>query len=199
MFHLTLMGGAEVKLKEQDNTVITLMGGTEILMPTIAEKILFLRRMKREHGSKLESAIRRTSVSTLMGETVTKVPTLGQEVEELIQLRESGMMSNEELMKLWHEVLERDDLDVIEHLTIMGSSGEESPDEKEQVNALERLVFIGFLSADEVKELKEMVVNENFSTTKSGHALEKIRGLLLPPPLYSVSSKRPALPSHLTE
>jgi hypothetical protein len=199
MFHLTLMGGSEVRLKEQDNIVITLMGGTEILMPTIAEKILYVRRMKREHGSKLELATRRTNVITLMGATVTKVPTLGQEIEELMQLRESGMMSNEELMKLWHEVLEKDDLDVIEHLTIMGGSGEESPDEKEEVAALERLIFIGFLSTDEVKELKEMIMNENFSTTKSGHVLEKIRGLLLPSPLYSVSSKRNTLPSHVTE
>ncbi len=38
MFHLTLMGGSQIRLKEQDNIVVTVWGGTEILMPTLAEK-----------------------------------------------------------------------------------------------------------------------------------------------------------------
>lgn len=199
MLHLTLMGGSEVKLKELDNIVVTIMGGTEILVPTIAEKILFLKRLKREHGSELRSASRRTNVITLMGATVTKVPTLGREIEELMQLRESGVMSNEELMKLWYEVLEKDDLDIIEYVTIMGGSGEEVPDEDEEIAALERLILCGLLSPEEFDEVKKILSSENYSGPKSLPIMEKLRSLLFPQELYSVSSKRNALPSRLLE
>jgi hypothetical protein len=199
MFHLTLMGGSEVRLKELDNIVVTVMGGTEILVPTIAEKILYLRRLKQEYGSELKSASRRTNVITLMGATVTKIPTLGREIEELVQLRESGVMSNEELMKLWFEVLEKDDLDIIEYVTIMGGSGEEVPEEDEEIAALERLVLCGLLSPEEFDEVKQILTSENYSGPKSRPIMEKLRSLLFPQQLYSVSSKRNAQPSHLLE
>ncbi len=199
MLHLTLMGGSEVRLKEQDNIVVTVMGGTEILMPTLAEKMVYLRRMKREYGSELESASRRTNVITLMGATVGMIPTMGREIEELIQLRESGMMSNEELVQLWHEVLEKGDLDVIEYVTIMGGAGEERPGKKAETAALDRLVLRGILSGDEAEEVKQMLMSKDFSGMKSGPVQEKLRTLLFPSGLYSVSSKRSALPSNLTE
>jgi hypothetical protein len=201
MLHLTLMGGAEVRLKEQDNIVITVMGGTEIVMPTLAEKIVYLRRMKKEHGTNLEHAIRRTNVITLMGATVTKIPTIGREIEELLNLRESGMMSNEELSQLWCEALEKDDLDVIENITVMGGAGDEMPDEKTEMLAIDRLVLRGVLSGTEAEEIKEAIDSGDFSGFKTPVLQDKIRNLLLPSPMYSLSSsqKNLVLKSHQTE
>jgi hypothetical protein len=199
MFHLTLMGGSEIRLKELDNIVITVMGGTDILVPTLAEKIIYLRRLKQEYGSELRSATRRTNVITLIGATVTKIPTLGREIEELMRLRESGVMSDEELMNLWYEVLEKDDLDIIEHITIMGGSEEEVPGKDEEIAALERLVLCGLLSPEEFDEIKQILTSKNYSGPKSQPIMEKLRSLLLPQQLYSVSSKRNALPSHILE
>jgi hypothetical protein len=201
MLHLTLMAGAEVRLKEQDNIVITVMGGTEIVMPTLAEKIIYLRRMKKEHGANLENAIRRTNVITLMGATVTKMPTIGKEIEELLNLRESGMMSNEELTQLWCEALEKDDMDVIENITVMGGAGDEMPDEKTEMLAIDRLVLRGVLSGTEAEEIKEAIDSGDFSGFKSPVLQDKIRSLLLPQPLYSLSSsqKNLVLKSHQTE
>jgi hypothetical protein len=184
------MGGAEVQLKEQDNIVITVMGGTEIQMPTLAEKIVTWRRIKREHGANFESAIRHTHVITFMGATVMKMPTIGKEIEELFQLRESGMMSTDELAQLWYEILERNDIDVIENLTVMAGAGEEFPDEDEEIAAIDRLVIIGILSGEEAQELKDAIESENFSGFKSTTIQNKIRNLLMPPGLYSLSTSR---------
>jgi hypothetical protein len=194
------MGGSEVRLKEQDNIVITVMGGTEIQMPTLAEKIMTWRRTKKERGKDLENALRHTNVITFMGGTVTKIPTIGREIEELFHLRESGMMSNDELTQLWYEVLERD-FDVIENITVMGGSGEEIPEEEEEIVAIDRLILIGILSGDEAQELKDAIESENFSGFKSEMVQNKIRNLLLPPSLYSLSSSRnnPLLKSNQLE
>jgi hypothetical protein len=69
MFHLTLMAGAEVGLKEADNIVITVCGGTEILLPTLAEKINRLHRVKSE-GRTTAAVTRRTNVITFQGATI---------------------------------------------------------------------------------------------------------------------------------
>ncbi len=201
MLHFTFMGGSEVRLKEQDNIVITVMGDTEILMPTLAEKIIFLKRIKKEQGSDLENVSRRTNVITLMGATLTKMPTIGREIEELFNLRESEMMSDEELIQLWREVLEKDDFDVIENITIMGGAGDEMPGKKEEMASLNRLVLRGILSGEEAESMKEAIESKNFSGLKSQSFQDKIRNLLIPEPLYTLSSSRnhPALKSHQTE
>jgi hypothetical protein len=202
MLHVTLMGGAEVRLKEEDNIVITVMGATEILTPTIAEKIIYMRRMKKDRSKYPDNATRRTNVITLMGATVTKLPTIGKEIEELFDLRESGMMSNDELSELWCDVLEKDDFDVIENITIMGGAGDELPPDEEEMNAIDRLVMKGVISGDEAEEIKDAIKSQDFSGIKSKVIQDKIRYLLIPPPApYKLSSTRmnPALRSHQTE
>jgi hypothetical protein len=189
MLHFTFMGGAEVRLREQDNIVITVMGGTEIKMPTLAEKIITWRRLRKEHGANLENAARHTHVITFIGGTITKIPTLGREIEELFQLRESGMMSNDELSELWYEVLEGS-IDVIENLTIMGGAGDETPNKKEEIAAIDRLILTGILSGEEAQELKNAIESKNFIGFKSEIIQKKIRNLLLPPGLYTLSTSR---------
>jgi hypothetical protein len=201
MLHVTLMGGASVRLLEQDNIVITVWGATEIPMPTLAEKIIYLHRMKQEHADYLENAIRRTNVITLMGATLVKVPTIGKEIEDLFNLRESRMMSNEELSELWWRALEKDNLDVIEYVTIMGGAGDEMPDKKEEIAAIAQLVLRGVLSGEEAESIKEAIKSEDYSGMKSISIQDKIRNLLIPPAPYAVSSARhnPSLKSHQTE
>ena len=177
------------------------MGGTEILLPTLAEKIIYWRRMKKEHGDDLKNVRRQTNVITWMGATITKIPAIGKEIEELFNLRESGMMTNEELYELWCEVLEMENFDVIENITIMGGAGDEMPGEEEEMAAIDRLVLRGILSGEEAEDIKEAIDSNDYSGLKSRTIQDKIRNLLIPPALYTLSSthNNPALKSHQTE
>jgi hypothetical protein len=114
MFFFTIWGGAEVRPKDPDNIVVTVWGGTEILLPTLAEKIVRLKKAKTDYGEITDSVIRRTNVITLMGGTVYKAPTLAKEIEQMKQLKDSGGISDTEMIQLWQEAIRREDLDVFE-------------------------------------------------------------------------------------
>jgi hypothetical protein len=178
MLHVTFMGGAEVRVKEPDNLVITFCGGTEILMPTIAEKIIYLNRMKNRSDS--DEKIRRTHVITMMGATVLKFPTLGREIKEMIELRESGMFTDEQLADLWREVLQMDDLDTFEFFTLMGGAGDEYPNKGEDVAALKKLLIMGIINQDELNQFEAMIRGKDYSFRELP-ALDKFREILLPP------------------
>lgn len=174
------MGGAEVRLKEADNIVITLWGGTDILLPTLAEKIKRLHRVKSE-GRTTDAVTRRTNVITFQGATIFKLPTLGKEVEELMQLRDASNLSQAELMRLWEEVIRIDDFDVLETFTVMGGAGEEKPSKKEELNDLERLTLKGLLSVDDYQDLKKSIQGQDIGPMRNEFIQEKLRSLLLPP------------------
>lgn len=177
MFHLTFMGGSEVRLKEQDNIVVTIWGGTEILLPTLAEKIIRVKKAKDQYGEINDSVVRRTNVITLMGGTVMKSPTLASEIEEMVNLRDSGMVSEGELLDLWREVIKRDDLDILETLSIMGGTGEEKPSKKEEMDSLKRIAGRGLISSEELEDLKEMLSS---GSSKTVAVQERLRSLVLP-------------------
>lgn len=177
MFHLTLMGGARVRLTEPDNLIITVWGGTEILLPTLAEKMLRLRKARAEDLPD-EYLIRRANVITFQAGTVFKRPTLAREIEEMTRLRE--VLSEQEARALWQEAIQTDDLDQFEMLTIMGGSGDDPPSVKEEIKDLERLVVKGYLTKEEVEELRSAIKGQAFSASRTELVQEKIRNLLLP-------------------
>src|SRR5687767_5093083 len=146
MFFFTIWGGAEVRPKDPDNIVVTVWGGTDILLPTLAEKILRLKKAAQDDDDLPDAAIRRTNVITLMGGTIYKTPTHAREIEQMRHLRDSGSISEQELSQFWEEVIRRDDLDHFESLTVMGGAGYEAPSRKEELKDLDRIASRGIIT-----------------------------------------------------
>jgi hypothetical protein len=187
MFFFTIWGGAEVRPKDPDNIVVTVWGGTDILLPTLAEKIVRLKKAKVDYGEITDSVIRRTNVITLMGGTVYKAPTLAKEIEQMKQLKDSGSISEAEMIQLWQEAIRREDLDVFESLTIMGGCGDEPPNRKEELKDLDRIAARGIISAAERTELRALL--EKNLHAGSEELQEKLLRMVQPsPPLSSLKS-----------
>ncbi|MCI0417091.1 hypothetical protein L0222_30340 [bacterium] len=161
MFFFTIWGGAEVRPKDPDNIVVTVWGGTDILLPTLAEKIVRLKKARTDYGEITDSVIRRTNVITLMGGTIYKAPTLAKEIEQMKQLKDSGSISEGEMFQLWQEAIRREDMDVFESLTIMGGCGDEGPDKKEELKDLARIAARGVISAGEYQEFRDLLEKKN--------------------------------------
>lgn len=185
MFHVTFMGGSQVRLKEQDNIVVTFLGGTAILHPTLAEKIVRLKKAKDQHGEINDSVVRRTNVITVMGGTVMKSPTLAGEIEKMVHLRDSGLVSEDELLELWREAIKRDDLDVIETLTFMGGTSEAKPSKKEELDSLKHIAGRGLISSEELEDLKQMLSG---GSLKPIAVQERLRSLMMPRAVLQQSS-----------
>jgi hypothetical protein len=194
MFHLTLMAGARVRLTEPDNLVITVWGGTEILLPTLAEKMLRIKKARTQDFPE-DYLIRRAHVITFQGGTAFKLPTLAREIEEMLKLRE--VLSEEEAYSLWQEAAQTDDLDQFEMFTVMAGAAEEAPSVKEEMKELERLVLKGLLSKEEVEALRATMKGDPSAATRTDLVREKIKNLLMPasvpissPSMYpTISSK----------
>jgi hypothetical protein len=180
MFYLTMMGGTGVRLQESSNFVVTIMGGTEIYLPTMAERILRLKQAG-DWGTGGPPTITRTTAITLMGATVWKPPTIAREIEEMIKLRESGAIPDAELLRLWQEVIRRGDFDMFETYTFMGGAGEEQPESEEEINDLERLAAKGLLSVEELVGLRQLIEGESLPHMRVNLIQQRIRTLLLPP------------------
>lgn len=194
MFFVTFCGGSQVRPKESDNIVITMWGGTEIMLPTLAEKMMRIWNAKSHKGEIDDSAIRRTNVITLMGGTVYKSPQLGREIEDMMSLKDSGLIPEAELIDLFREALQREDLDQFESMTIMGFSGDEKPSVKEEIAALESIATKGFLSASEFQDLKALIRKEELPVLKGEKMQQKLRSLLYPVP-RTADWKSPSLSS----
>lgn len=185
MFHFNICGGSEVRLKEEDNIVVTIWGGTAIFLPTIAEKMM---RIKKHDASPSSYPLeRRANIITFMGGTDYCKPTIAREIEEMVQLRDSNAISGEELLHYWRRAMEEQDLEIFDTITIMGGAGEQKPGRKEELKAMERLCLKGVVSSEELKVFESMLHGE-FSE-KSGFLQTKLRELLQPP----------AIPARLAE
>jgi hypothetical protein len=180
-FRLTVWGGSDVRLQEASNFVITIMGGTDILMPTLAEKILYLKRARAEWGSMADIPQRRTTFITLMGGTEMKWPTMAQEIEDMVKLRQSGALPEAELAQLWREVIRRGDTDSIETFTLMGWTGEGKPSIKDELKDLKRIAARGFLSPQEVHELEALIKGDYFPEMRTPLLQQRLHALLATP------------------
>jgi hypothetical protein len=188
MFFFTIWGGADVRPKDPDNIVVTVWGASDIYLPTLAEKMLRLKKVKVEEGKITDSVIRRTNVITLMGGTIYKKPTLAREMEEMKQLKDSGSISDDEMLELWQEAIRREDLDQFESVTIMGGAGEEAPSRKEELKDLDRIVARGVISSRERDELRSLL--DKSVTTSNEEVQQRLFSLMQPSGI--LATQRPA-------
>jgi hypothetical protein len=178
MFFFTIWGGSEVQPKDPDNIVITVWAGTEIALPTLAEKIIRLKKARQDYGEITDAVVRRTNVITVMGGTVYKPPTLAKEIERMKQLKESGSIPEKEMMQLWQEAIRREDMDLFEALTIMGGVGEEYPSMKEELKGLDLICSRGIISTEERDDLRDLL--EKKQSFRSDEMQKQLHELLWP-------------------
>lgn len=196
MFCITFMGGSEIRLQEQDNIIVTVWGGAEVLLPTVAEKMTRIKKNEKDPAACPTE--RRANVITFMGGTVWKKATVAREIEEMLQLTSSGLISDDEMSYLWKRVTEEGDMDIFETITFMGGAGEQKPTRREEIKAMERICLKGMISKEELEEFKRMMEGE-FSS-KTGFLQEKLHRLMTPSPQPAELSSKPVrLPPSLLE
>lgn len=178
MFFFTIWGGADVRPRDPDNIVVTVWGGTSILLPTLAEKILRMKKAKQDDGEITDAVVRRTNVITVMGGTSYKFPTLAKEIEQMRHLKDSGGIPENEIYELWQEAIRREDLDLFESLTIMAAAEYESPGRKEELKDLERIAAHGIITGQEHDEFRALI-ERNFSSS-SEEIQQKLLRMLHP-------------------
>jgi hypothetical protein len=175
MFHFTMCGGSDIQLKEEDNIVVTIWGGTYIYLPTIAEKMIRIK--KHDSNPSTHPLERRANVITIMGGTAWFKPTIAREIEEMTQLRDSGAIDDEEIAHYWKRATEEMDLDIFETITLMGGAGEENPSRRMEWKAMERLCLTGLISSEELEDFKAML-NGDFSKVRASLLQSKMKELL---------------------
>lgn len=163
MFRLTMMGASEFRLEDDSNFIITIMGGADILLPTVAERI---RRLKKQqsgwHGD--AGGARRTTIVTLMGGTTFQKPTIAREIQEMINLRQSGLVSDAELQHLWRRALQEEDRHRSDTYTFTGLTGDEEPSTEEEISALRQIAARGLISVEECEQLSELIRSQPYHT-----------------------------------
>ena len=197
MFFFTMWGGADVSPKDPDNIVVTVWGGTSILLPTLAEKIVRLKKARQDYGEITDAVIRRTNVITVMGGTVYKVPTIAQEIEQMKQLKDSGSIPEKEMFDLWQEAIRREDLDLFESLTIMGGAGHEAPGRKEELKDLERIAGRGIINGQEHEDFRSLL--QRNSAGGSEQVQDRLLRLLQPASAVPAAVEAPKVHSALLE
>lgn len=150
------------------------------MLPTLAEKMMRLWKAKSTPGSGDDSAVRRTNVITLMAGTVYKQPELGREMEDMMKLMDSGLIPEAELIDLFREALQREDLDQFESMTIMGYAGDERPSVKEEISALHNMATKGFISGSELKDLESIIRKDELPLLRKEEIHRRLRSMLHP-------------------
>lgn len=183
MFRLTVMGASEIRLEDDSNFIITIMGGTGILLPTIAERIRRLKRQQSQWNAHASDRERRTTIVTLMGGTVFQRPTIAREIEEMINLRQSGLVSEGELVHLWRQALQEQDRHLIDTYTVMGATNDEAPSTKDEIKALRQIAARGLISVEECEQLSDLLSGKPGSQARYHLLQQRLGALLSPPPV----------------
>lgn len=195
MFHLTFCGFSQVRITEADNTTFTMWGATHIMLPTLAEKIRYIKSVLDQYGKVSDFNLRHTQVISFMGGGAVVEPTIAREIEEMVQLRESGLLSANEFQELWKEAITHSDIDVIDKVSIFGGCGEVIQPRKAEVHDLERIAAKGIISHDELDEMTQILKGKPSASARRNFLQEKLRSIFFPMTSDEPSSlERPPLP-----
>ncbi|MBI4719088.1 MAG: hypothetical protein HY763_14885 [Planctomycetes bacterium] len=131
MIQVCIMSGHEGRMQLEKKLYFTLMGGMELIRPTLARQILAQRQYERQG----ESRPRRQFFLTVMGGVEIKYPTLAEEFIDLREMIQSGALS----MGDWERAmadLGRTEV-AVASFTLMGGFEECSlPTESEEIDSL---------------------------------------------------------------
>lgn len=88
MIHFCIFGGHEGMINSDNRLYVTLFGGSELRVPTVARQIIEARREGRTDKSS-----HRCYFITIFGGTALRAPTLAEEYLELSEALRSGMIT----------------------------------------------------------------------------------------------------------
>jgi hypothetical protein len=126
------MSGHEGRIRPEKKVYVTLMGGCELVRPTLAKQIL----AKRQQGREPNAHSNWQFFLTIMGGTELRVPTLAEEFLDMQELLRNGIVSREGLERGITEILSQPSISV-SSFTLMGNFSElELPSENEEIDGL---------------------------------------------------------------
>ena len=143
MIQVCIWSGHEGQLGSENKLYLTLMGGCELVCPTMARQILARRKQER-NGSPAKP---RQVFVTIMGGTEIKVPTLAQEYVDFRDLLHSSSVTMEEWDRYVTEV-GRADVSVASFTLMGGFSDGQLPSENEEIDSLAVQLHLGSISED---------------------------------------------------
>ncbi|GEM_PF-6004875 len=142
---LAIFGGNEALIDPgEGGLVLTVFGGTALQHPTLAARI---RRRLLEHKSGRPQKRPHTIVISVMGGTSVQYPLVASELVEMMQLRESGLASEVELLAIAHEILDEESSGSVSFISIFGGVGIERHKIDLERAALRTAVEAGLLAA----------------------------------------------------
>jgi len=140
MFHITMFGGTEGVLPVSDFVSLTFFGGTELKRPTLAQRMLRLRDLRRQAPSAWRRIFQfdKNVIVTIFGSTEIYAPTVMDEYADLRRVIASGVLAPDEGRQLLAELADRGGAhDLFSAITLFGGCSVETPKPAEERKALE--------------------------------------------------------------
>ena len=161
MFHFTMFGDTQGEMPTAGLTALTLFGGSELVRPTFAQRLMQLRGNppRRSRWRRL-LGLERNLVVTLFGATIVRAPTLTEEFTALRALLDSGSIDAVECRDLLQRLAAKQPLDeVCTSVTLFGATTQRRPTEKQERKALQNARASGTLNADEASQLDRVIAS----------------------------------------
>lgn len=161
MFHLTLFGANQAEMPPAGLTALTMFGGSELIRPTLARRIVHLRNAP-PHRSRLRRwlGLERNLVLTMFAGTEVRTPTLLEEFAALRALLDTGAVAAEECRDLLQRLAVdgRTD-DTYTCVTLFGGTVLRRPSVARERKALENARDSGLLTEQQYTQLDRAVAS----------------------------------------
>ena len=159
MIHFTLFGATDARVSAAGFTAFTVFGGTDLHLPTLAERILHRRRTQGRKVSGLDRWLGkdRSIAFTIFGATDFNQPTLVEEYAALRNLVQSGVIDRVECRALIESLAGDDPLLDISRFTVFGASALVSPSKKQETKALDAAENTRTISPNTRRELDQAI------------------------------------------
>ncbi len=160
MFHVTVFGATEGVLPLSDFVSLTVFGGTELVRPTLAQRMLRLKEIRNRPQNFWRRVFQldKNIIVTVFGGTEIHAPTVMDEYADLRRVLSSGALSAEEGKKLLAEIAEKGGShDLFSALTLFGGCTVERPKPAVEKKALEAGRQAGLIGDREQSVLEQVV------------------------------------------
>ncbi|MCA8956396.1 MAG: hypothetical protein KDC87_10005 [Planctomycetes bacterium] len=160
MFHFTAFGATQTRVPPGGFTALTLFGGAEIRLPTLAERIVHRRRQRTVEPSRWDRWLGRDQgiVVTLFGGTGLIAPTLVEEYAALRNLVQSGVVPRDECRALLEDLMGSSaGSQEISRWTLFGGSSLESPSAKTETKSLQAAEQAGVITPEIRRDLAQAI------------------------------------------
>lgn len=159
MFHFTIFAGSQAQLPPGDFTSVTIFAGTELKLPTLAQKIMY-RKMRADYKPGFWERVTgsgRGLIFTLFGGTELKPPTVMEEYSAMRSLITSGAVTPAEVPALVEQINSRVGGDEWVTLTLFAGCVQEPNEREDELAAINSGARSGMISEQQRVTLSELV------------------------------------------